>query len=91
MDESRDHAGDNMGKMLQFMLPVATQIQQEVVKAYGFSCNEEGVLKFACLVKSYKDQDPEIVSLSRKLKAPFLPPMTLPPSGSASGGGVAAS
>ncbi|KAM5336621.1 protein C10 isoform 2-T2 [Glossophaga mutica] len=91
MDEARDNACNDMGKMLQFVLPVATQIQQEVIKAYGFSCDGEGVLKFARLVKSYEAQDPEIASLSSKLKALFLPPMTLPPHGPASGGGVAAS
>nr|XP_003410842.1 protein C10 [Loxodonta africana] len=79
MDEARDNACNDMGKMLQFVLPVATQIQQEVIKAYGFSCDGEGVLKFARLVKSYEAQDPEIASLSGKLKALFLPPMTLPP------------
>nr|XP_010955990.1 PREDICTED: LOW QUALITY PROTEIN: protein C10 [Camelus bactrianus] len=62
-----------------------------VIKAYGFSCDGEGVLKFARLVKSYEAQDPEIASLSGKLKALFLPPMTLPPHGPASGGSVAAS
>lgn len=50
-----------------------------------------GVLKFARLVKSYEAQDPEIASLSGKLKALFLPPMTLPPHGPASGGSIAAS
>lgn len=50
-----------------------------------------GVLKFARLVKSYEAQDPEIASLSGKLKALFLPPMTLPPHGPAAGGSVAAS
>lgn len=90
MDEARDNACNDMGKMLQFVLPVATQIQQEVIKAYGFSCDGEGVLKFARLVKSYEAQDPEIASLSGKLKALFLPPMTLPPHGPASGSSVAA-
>lgn len=42
MDEARDNACNDMGKMLQFVLPVATQIQQEVIKAYGFSCDGEG-------------------------------------------------
>ncbi|KAF6338939.1 gene rich cluster C10 protein [Rhinolophus ferrumequinum] len=41
MDEARDNACNDMGKMLQFVLPVATQIQQEVIKAYGFSCDGE--------------------------------------------------
>ncbi|XP_028910057.1 protein C10 isoform X1 [Ornithorhynchus anatinus] len=79
MDEARDNACNDMGKMLQFVLPVATQIQQEVIKAYGFSGDGEGVLKFARLVKSYEAQDPEIASLAARLKALFLPPMTLPP------------
>lgn len=49
-----------------------------------------GVLKFARLIKSYEAQDPEIASMSGKLKAMFLPPMTLPPHGAGTGG-VAAS
>ncbi|XP_044533426.1 protein C10 isoform X2 [Gracilinanus agilis] len=55
------------------------------------ACNDMGVLKFARLVKSYEAQDPEIASLSGKLKALFLPPMTLPPHGPGLGGSVAAS
>uniref|UniRef100_A0A8C4KRW0 Protein C10 n=1 Tax=Dromaius novaehollandiae TaxID=8790 RepID=A0A8C4KRW0_DRONO len=42
MDEARDNACNDMGKMLQFLLPVATQIQQDVIKAYGFSNDGEG-------------------------------------------------
>lgn len=45
-----------------------------------------GVLKFARLIKSYESQDPEIASMSGKLKAMFLPPMTLPPHGAGTGG-----
>ncbi|NWV71580.1 C10 protein, partial [Malurus elegans] len=90
MEEARDNACNDMGKMLQFLLPVATQIQQDVIKAYGFSSDGEGVLKFARLIKSYESQDPEIASMSGKLKAMFLPPMTLPPHGAGTGG-VAAS
>lgn len=81
MDEARDNACNDMGKMLQFVLPVATQIQQEVIKAYGFSNDGEGVLKFARLIKSYETQDPEIAAMSGKLKSMFLPPMTVPPQG----------
>ncbi|NXJ98862.1 C10 protein, partial [Corythaixoides concolor] len=86
MEEARDNACNDMGKMLQFLLPVATQIQQDVIKAYGFSNDGEGVLKFARLIKSYESQDPEIASMSGKLKAMFLPPMTLPPHGVGTGG-----
>ncbi|NXQ44585.1 C10 protein, partial [Catharus fuscescens] len=90
MEEARDNACNDMGKMLQFLLPVATQIQQDVIKAYGFTSDGEGVLKFARLIKSYESQDPEIASMSGKLKAMFLPPMALPPHGAGTGG-VAAS
>uniref|UniRef100_A0A8C6XWK7 Protein C10 n=2 Tax=Elapinae TaxID=42168 RepID=A0A8C6XWK7_NAJNA len=91
LEEARDNACNDMGKMLQFLLPVATQIQQDVIKAYGFSNDGEGVLKFARLIKSYESQDPEIASMSGKLKSMFLPPMTLPPHGAGAGGTVATS
>jgi len=42
MEEARDNACNDMGKMLQFLLPVATQIQQDVIKAYGFTSDGEG-------------------------------------------------
>lgn len=44
MEEARDNACNDMGKMLQFLLPVATQIQQDVIKAYGFTSDGEGGL-----------------------------------------------
>ncbi|XP_060706305.1 protein C10 [Hemiscyllium ocellatum] len=79
MEEARDNACNDMGKMLQFVLPVATQIQQDVIKSYGFSNDGEGVLKFARIIKTYEGQDPEIAAMSSKLKSMFLPPMTVPP------------
>uniref|UniRef100_A0A8C3FCU7 Protein C10 n=1 Tax=Chrysemys picta bellii TaxID=8478 RepID=A0A8C3FCU7_CHRPI len=50
MEEARDNACNDMGKMLQFLLPVATQIQQDVIKAYGFSNDGEG--RFALVGKT---------------------------------------
>lgn len=47
MEEARESACNDMGKMLQLVLPVATQIQQEVIKAYGF--NNEGEGKLNCI------------------------------------------
>ncbi|XP_055487181.1 protein C10 [Leucoraja erinacea] len=79
MEEAQDNACNDMGKMLQFVLPVATQIQQEVIKSYGFTNDGEGVLRFSRLVKAYEGQDPEIAAMSGKLKSLFLPPMTVPP------------
>uniref|UniRef100_A0A8C2DQN8 Protein C10 n=3 Tax=Cyprinidae TaxID=7953 RepID=A0A8C2DQN8_CYPCA len=82
MEEARESACNDMGKMLQLVLPVATQIQQEVIKAYGFNNEGEGVLKFARLVKMYETQDPEIAAMSVKLKSLLLPPLSTPPIGS---------
>uniref|UniRef100_A0A8C7XC28 Protein C10 n=1 Tax=Oryzias sinensis TaxID=183150 RepID=A0A8C7XC28_9TELE len=87
MEEAKESACNDMGKMLQLVLPVATQIQQEVIKAYGFNNEGEGVLKFARLVKMYENQDPEIAAMSAKLKSLLLPPLSTPPIG----GSVAAS
>lgn len=42
MEEARESACNDMGKMLQLVLPVATQIQQEVIKSYGFNNEGEG-------------------------------------------------
>lgn len=47
MEEARESACNDMGKMLQLVLPVATQIQQEVIKAYGFNNEGEGKHKAA--------------------------------------------
>ncbi|XP_070782289.1 protein C10 [Enoplosus armatus] len=83
MEEARESACNDMGKMLQLVLPVATLIQQEVIKAYGFNNEGEGVLKFARLVKMYETQDPEIAAMSVKLKSLLLPPLSTPPIGGA--------
>uniref|UniRef100_A0A4X1UZC4 Protein C10 n=1 Tax=Sus scrofa TaxID=9823 RepID=A0A4X1UZC4_PIG len=57
MDEARDNACNDMGKMLQFVLPVATQIQQEVIKAYGFSCDGEGRSDWGVKVPGWGEGD----------------------------------
>ncbi|XP_062857616.1 protein C10-like [Trichomycterus rosablanca] len=87
MEEARESTCNDMGKMLQLVLPVATQIQQEVIKSYGFNNEGEGVLKFARVVKMYESQDPEIAAMSLKLKSLLLPPLSTPPIG----GGIPAS
>lgn len=79
LEEARENSGNDLGKVLQLLLPTAVQIQQDVLQNYGFSYDGEGVLKFARLVKSFESQDPEIASMSNKLKSFFLPPLPLPP------------
>ncbi|XP_075468726.1 protein C10 isoform X2 [Ascaphus truei] len=79
LDEARENSGNDLGKVLQLLLPTAVQIQQEVLQSYGFSPDGEGVLRFARLVKSFESQDTEIALMSSKLKSFFLPPLPLPP------------
>ncbi|KAK6297691.1 hypothetical protein J4Q44_G00322740 [Coregonus suidteri] len=83
VEEAQESACNDMGKMLQLVIPVATQIQQEVIKAYGFNNEGDGVLKFACLVKTHETQDPEILAISVKLRSLLLPPLSTPPIGGA--------
>ncbi|KAM6954297.1 protein C10 [Aplochiton taeniatus] len=84
MEEARESSCNDMGKMLQLVLPVSTQIQQEVIKAYGFNNEGEGVLEICLrLVKMYETQDPEIAAMSAKLKSLLLPPLSTPPIGGA--------
>ena len=66
LDEARDNACNDMGKMLQFVLPVATQIQQEVIKAYGFSCDGEGGLDIVGGALDRGEDDGSVGSLSRR-------------------------
>ncbi|CAM9707727.1 protein C10 [Lethenteron reissneri] len=75
MEEARDGAANDMCRTLQLVLPLATQIQQDVVKTYGFTNDGEGVLKFTRLIRSYESQDPEIASMAASLKAMFIPPL----------------
>lgn len=51
MEEAKESASNDMGKMLQLVLPVATQIQQEVIKAYGFNNEGEGENRISLVAK----------------------------------------
>lgn len=42
MNAAREQAGNDILKMMQIVLPVATQIQQEVIEKYGFSSDQQG-------------------------------------------------
>ncbi|KAG8551407.1 hypothetical protein GDO81_004099 [Engystomops pustulosus] len=42
LEEARENSGNDLGKMLQLLLPTAVQIQQEVLQSYGFSPDGEG-------------------------------------------------
>lgn len=69
MEEARESACNDMGKMLQLVLPVATQIQQEVIKAYGFNNEGEGEIFHTCfhLSSAFPSETHVSVNVSIKL------------------------
>ena len=43
MQEAKESAGSSMLKMMQFVFPLATQIQMNIIPKYGFSGDGPGV------------------------------------------------
>ena len=43
---AREKAGNDMLKTMQFVFPVTTQIQMNVIKKYGFPSDGEGISFF---------------------------------------------
>lgn len=79
LDEARDNAGNDMLKYMQFVFPVATQIQMEVLPNYGFQADGEGIIQFTHAVRSLERDNPEIAQMNAELQLLFIPSM-VPPS-----------
>jgi len=78
MNQARALAGEDMVKTMQFVLPVAMQIQQATITKYGFEPNQQGVMQFAMAINAHIT-DPEISQLFKALQAQFMPKgMTMP-------------
>lgn len=43
LSEIKENSGNEMLKMMQFVFPLVTQIQMDVIKNYGFPEGREGV------------------------------------------------
>lgn len=41
--EAKENSGNEMLKMMQFVFPLVTQIQMDVIKNYGFPEGREGI------------------------------------------------
>ncbi|RDD45377.1 Protein C10 [Trichoplax sp. H2] len=74
MNAAREEAGTDLLKMMQIVVPVATQIQQRVIEKYGFTSDQQGSLQFAQAIQAHVQDDTEIAQMSSQLKAMFLPP-----------------
>nr|CAD7569456.1 unnamed protein product [Timema californicum] len=77
LGEAKDNAGNDMLKMMQYVFPIVTQIQMEVIKKYGFSEGREGIVRFAQLIRTMEKDDAEVAHLHAQVRAHFLPPVAI--------------
>lgn len=78
--EAKENSGNEMLKMMQFVFPLITQIQMDVIKNYGFSEGREGTVQFAQLIRALEREDAEVAQLHSQIRSYFLPPVTINPS-----------
>ncbi|KAK2586752.1 hypothetical protein KPH14_011783 [Odynerus spinipes] len=74
--EVKENSGNEMLKMMQFVFPIVTQIQMDVIKNYGFLEGREGTVQFAQLIRTLEREDPEVAQLHSQVRSYFLPPIT---------------
>ncbi|XP_008546782.1 protein C10 [Microplitis mediator] len=84
LSEAKESSGNEMLKMMQFVFPIVTQIQMDVIKKYGFSEGREGTIQFAQFIRTLEREDPEIARLHNQVRSYFLPSVASSPSAEAS-------
>ncbi|XP_034939931.1 protein C10 [Chelonus insularis] len=80
LNEAKESSGNEMLKMMQFVFPIVTQIQMDVIKNYGFTEGREGTIQFAQFIRTLEREDPEIARLHNKVRSYYLPPVASSPS-----------
>ncbi|KYM87104.1 Protein C10 [Atta colombica] len=76
--EAKENSGNEMLKMMQFVFPLVTQIQMDIIKNYGFpEGREAGTVQFAQLIRALEREDSEIAQLHNQVRSYFLPPVTI--------------
>lgn len=75
--EAKESSGNEMLKMMQFVFPLVTQIQMDVIKNYGFPEGREGTIQFAQLIRALEREDAEIAQLHSQIRSYFLPPVMI--------------
>ncbi|KAG5334727.1 C10 protein, partial [Acromyrmex charruanus] len=76
--EAKESSGNEMLKMMQFVFPLVTQIQMDIIKNYGFpEGREAGTVQFAQLIRALEREDSEIAQLHSQVRSYFLPPVTI--------------
>ncbi|XP_054284903.1 protein C10 [Macrosteles quadrilineatus] len=77
LSEAKTNAGNDMLKMMQYVFPMVVQIEMEVIKKYGFPDNRDGIIQFTQHIVTMEREDGEIAELHKKVRAHFLPPVTI--------------
>ncbi|KYN42355.1 Protein C10 [Trachymyrmex septentrionalis] len=78
LTEAKESSGNEMLKMMQFVFPLVTQIQMDIIKNYGFpEGREAGTVQFAQLIRALEREDSEIAQLHSQVRSYFLPPVTI--------------
>ncbi|XP_011498281.1 PREDICTED: protein C10 [Ceratosolen solmsi marchali] len=70
---AKENSGNEVLKTMQFVFPAVMQIQNEVIKKYGFSEGREGAVQFAQLIRSLEKEDIEVAKLHAQVRSYFLP------------------
>lgn len=78
LHEAKRNAGNDMLLYMQLVFPLATQIQLEVIKNYGFTSDKEGLLQFTHSVKLLRKESLEVSHMDDELRQILLPSLTLP-------------
>ncbi|XP_043461240.1 protein C10 [Leptopilina heterotoma] len=84
MSVAKENSGNEMLKMMQFVFPIVTQIQMEVLRKYGFPEGREGTVQFAQLIRTLEREDSEILRLHNQVRQHFLPHIPVDTSAEAS-------
>ncbi|KAG8238779.1 hypothetical protein J437_LFUL018689 [Ladona fulva] len=79
VEEAKENAGNDMLKMMQFVFPIVTQIEMDVIQKYGFAEGREGgIVQFAQIIRNLERDDQELALLHTKVRSYFLPPINIP-------------
>lgn len=77
LSEAKASAGKEMLLMMQYVFPLVMRIQMDVIKAYGFSGNHEGLVQFSQLIREMERDNTEIARLRNQIRAIYLPPIAV--------------
>ncbi|ESO12442.1 hypothetical protein HELRODRAFT_63683, partial [Helobdella robusta] len=73
MKDALDDAGNDMLMIMQFIFPIATKIQMNVIPKYGFSGDGDGLILFTRTIQKYEKENEKIRMMNSQLRSLVLP------------------